>query len=261
MHVRMLLAAAVVAGTAAAGSAAVKTEVVEYTFDGTTLKGLVAYDDATKEKRPGVLVVHEWWGLNEYAKDRAKQLAGMGYVAFAADMYGDGKVTDHPDKAKEFATAVRSNSAAWVGRAKAALKVLQDNPLVDPTKVAAIGYCFGGSTALQLAYSGADLAAAVSFHGAPVPPTPEQAKAVRAKVLVCHGEADPFIPKAAMDKMLAALKAGGVAVEYAGYPGVVHSFTVPGADKVGNPGMKYDATADKESWAAMTKLFAAAFGK
>lgn len=258
---RARIAVAVAALTAAGAPAAVKTEPVTYTYDGQTFKGVLAYDDAASGKRPGVLVVHEWWGLDDYALDRAKQLAGMGYVAFAADMYGNGKTTAHPSEAGQFAGEVRKNVGTWVGRAKAALKVLQDSPRVDPTKLAAIGYCFGGSTALQLALAGADLDAVASFHGAPVPATPEQAKAVKAAVLIAHGEADGFIQKEKMDEMLAALKAGGVAVEYAGYPGVVHSFTVPAADKVGNPGMKYDATADKDSWDRMVKLFAEKLGK
>lgn len=259
MRTRMTAALAAVAGLAALAPAAVKTEPVEYSYDGKTFKGMLAYDDAATGKRPGVLVVHEWWGLNEHAKERAEKLAGMGYVAFAADMYGDGKTTTHPQEAMAFVGEVRKNQDAWLGRAKAALKVLQDSPKVDPSKLAAIGFCFGGSTAQLLAFAGADLDAAVSFHGAPVVPTPEQAKAVKGRILMCHGGADPMIPPAKVAEFRKALKDNGVKFEFVSYPGVVHSFTAKDADKVGNPGMKYDATADKESWAAMKKLFDEAF--
>jgi dienelactone hydrolase len=261
MRTRMVMAVAALAGAAALSPAAVKTEPVEYTHDGQTFKGVLAYDDAKADKRPGVLVVHEWWGLNDYAVDRAKQLAGLGYVAFACDMYGGGKKTEHPDEAKEFATTVRKSKETWAGRAKAALKVLQDDPHVDPTKLAAIGYCFGGSTALQLAFAGADLDAVVSFHGAPVVPTPEQAKAVKGRVLMLHGAADKFIDPKTIAEFKKALTDGGAKFEWVDYPGVVHSFTVPTADKVGNPGMKYDSKADADSWDRMLKLFGEVFGK
>jgi dienelactone hydrolase len=245
--------------TLAAGavSAAVKTEVVEYEHAGTKLKGFVAYDDAAPGKRPGVIVFPEWWGLNDYAKDRAKQLAGMGYVAFAADLYGDGKVIDiaHPQDAQKMAGTLRANVDAWRGRAGAALKQLTARPNVDASKVAAIGYCLGGSTALQLAYTGADLKAVTTFHAALPTPTPAEAMAVKAKVLVCHGDADSFIPAKAIADFKAALTGAKKSLDFVGYPGVVHSFTVPTADKVGNPGMKYDKTADEDSWKRMTALF------
>src|SRR5436190_109121 len=154
---RLLLAAAVVATAAGGARAEVKTKEIRYQHGGVTFKGHLAWDDAVKGKRPGVLVVHEWWGLNDYARKRAEQLAGLGYVAFACDMYGEGKVTQHPKEAQAMATEVRKNLKTWVGRAQEALKVLKAQDGVDGSKVAAIGYCFGGSTALQLAYSGADL--------------------------------------------------------------------------------------------------------
>lgn len=251
------------AATAAVGTMAraeVKTQTVEYTYDGTSFKGVLAYDDAVKEKRPGVLVVHEWWGLNDYAKERAIQLAKLGYVAFAADMYGGGKTTEHPKEAGEMATAVRKNADAWKGRAFAALKVLQDSDRVDPKKLAAIGYCFGGSTAQVLAFAGADLAATVSFHGALVVPTDEQVKGMKGKLLICHGADDKFIPAETVEKFKKAI-AASKNVEFVAYPGVVHSFTVKDTDKVGNPGMKYDAKADEQSWASMKKLFEEAFKK
>lgn len=248
-------------GLSGVASAAVKTEVIDYEYDGTKLKGFLAYDDATKDKRPGVLVVHEWWGLNDYAKERCKQLAALGYTAFACDMYGDGKLTEHPADAMKFATEVRNNVKAWRGRAEAGLKVLASQPTVDPEKLAAIGYCFGGSTCLQLAYTGAPLKAVATFHAALPAPTPEEAKAIKAKMLIAHGDADKFIPDAAIKAFRSAIDSAGVKYDFVGYPGVVHSFTVPAADKVGNPGMKYDKAADEDSWKRMLALFKDQLGK
>ena len=252
---RAVLALTLTLAVALPGFAAVQTKEVTYEFDGVQFKGTLAWDDAATGKRPGVLVIHEWWGLDDYARGRAKQLAGMGYVAFACDMYGNGKHVDHPKDAGEMATSVRKNVDVWRGRAKAALKVLSDNEHVDATRLAAIGYCFGGSTCLQLAYSGADLRAVATFHAALPTPTPEEVKALKAKILVCHGADDTFVPKKAVDNLQAALKDGGKELRLESYPGVVHSFTVPGADKHMIKGMAYNAEADKKSWAAMTALF------
>ena len=243
--------------------AAVQTKVVDYEYDGTKLKGFLAYDDAAPSKKPGVLVFPEWWGLNDYAKSRARQLAELGYVAFAADLYGDGKVIDiaHPEDAGKMAGALRANVKTWRGRAEAALKQLASQPNVDATKIAAIGYCLGGSTALQLAYSGADLKAVATFHAALPTPTADEAKAIKAKLLVCHGGADKFIPEKAVKDFRAALEAAGVKLDFVTYDGVVHSFTSQDADKVGNPGMKYDKNADEDSWKRMKELFHETLGK
>jgi dienelactone hydrolase len=258
----LLLAVLVVLVDSALAAAAVRTKEVTYTHDGTTLKGFLAWDDAiSRGKRPGVLVVHEWWGLNDYARKRAEMLAGLGYVAFACDMYGEGKTTEHPQEAGEMAGAVRKNVKQWMGRATAALKVLQDNPDVDGKKLAAIGYCFGGSTALQLAYSGADVVAVVSFHGALPVPDEDQAKAIKAKILICHGAADAFIPEATIQKVRAALEAAKADYQMIYYGEAVHSFTVPGADKKGIKGIGYNAEADHRSWQHMQMLFAEVFGK
>lgn len=258
---RAVLALTLTLAVALPGSAAVQTKEVTYEFDGVQFKGTLAWDDAATGKRPGVLVVHEWWGLDDYARGRAKQLAGMGYVAFACDMYGNGKHVDHPMDAQGLATAVRKNVDVWRGRAKSALKVLSDNEHVDATRLAAIGYCFGGSTCLQLAYSGADLKAIATFHAALPTPKPEEAKAIKAKVLVTHGADDTFIPKEAIDKFQAALKDAGKDLRFESYPGVVHSFTVPDADKRMLKGMAYNAEADRKSWASMTALFEPTLGK
>ncbi len=259
--VRSMIAMAAVVVTAGAGPAAVVTKVVEYEHDGVKLKGFLAYDDAVAGKRPGVLVVHEWWGLDDYAKERCKQLAALGYVAFAADMYGEGKTVNHPDDARKMATAVRQNVQRWRARAEAGLKQLAAQPNVDPTRLAAIGYCFGGSTCLQLAYSGADLKAVATFHAALPTPTADEARAVKAKLYIAHGEDDFFIPKDTIEKFRSALDAAQVAYTFESFPGVVHSFTVPGADKHMIKGMKYDKDADEKSWEQMRKLFQETLGK
>jgi dienelactone hydrolase len=257
---RSLIAMTAAVLTAGASQAAVVTKVVDYEYDGTKLKGFLAYDGAVKEKRPGVLVVHEWWGLNDYAKDRCKKLAELGYVAFAVDMYGDGKTTEHPDDARKMTTAVRDNVKVWRGRAEAGLKQLKAQPNVDADKIAAIGYCFGGSTCLQLAYSGADLKAVATFHAGLPTPTEAEAKAIKPKLLVCNGEADLFISADSIKAFREALNKANVTHTFINYKDAVHSFTVPEADKVGIKGMKYDKDADQDSWKKMLALFKETLG-
>lgn len=261
----MIRGAIVMAATLTAAGvapAAVTTKVVEYEYEGTKLKGFLATPDGA-DKRPGVLVFPEWWGLNDYAKNRARQLAEMGYVAFAADLYGDGKVIDtaHPKDALSSVTTLRQNQAVWRGRATAALKQLTSQPNVDATKVAAMGYCFGGSTALQLAYAGNDLKAVATFHAALPVPAEAELKQIKPRILVATGEADTGIPAKAIDTFKEAMAKAGAKAEVVVYPGVVHSFTVPDADKVGNPNMKYDKAADEKSWAMMKELFRQTLGK
>lgn len=258
---RWAIAMAVAVAAAGAAPAAVVTREVEYEYGGTKMKGVLAYDTANGGRNPAVLVFPEWWGLNEYAKDRAKQLAGMGYVAFAADLYGNGQVVATAEEAMKLAGGLRADVKAWRGRAAAALKVLTDEPIVDAKRVAAIGYCLGGSTALQLAYAGADLRAVSTFHAALPTPTPEEAKAVKARLLVNHGAADTFIPEKAVAAFKSGLDAAGVKYEFVSFPGVVHSFTVPDAGKANNPGMKYDKAADEVSWKKTQELFQATLGK
>ncbi len=258
---KRLLALFTFIGFAAFAQADVKTSVIEYDYEGTKLKGFLAYDDALKGKQPGVLVVHEWWGLNDYAKERAKELAKLGYVAFCPDMYGDGKTVDHPQDAGKMATTVRSNVKTWQGRAMAGLKQLTAQPQVDSSKLAAIGYCFGGSTALELAYTGADLKAVATFHAALPAPTEEQAKAIKAKVLICHGADDKFISDESIAKFKEMLGKAHVKLDFESYPHAVHSFTVKEADVRKLPGMAYNKEADEKSWMQMKELFKATLGK
>jgi dienelactone hydrolase len=255
----LLLAMLALGVGATAAEAAVKTKEITYTYEGTNLKGYLAWDDAAAGKRPGVLIVHEFWGLRDYERKRAEQLAGLGFVAFAGDMYGEGKVTEHPADASKMAGEVRKNAKVWRGRALAGLKVLQEQENVDGKKLAAIGYCFGGSTALQLAYGGADVAAVVSFHGALPVPSEDEAKAIKAKVLICHGALDTFIPEETIQKVRAALDGAKADYQMVYYGGAVHSFTVPGADKAGMKGVAYNEAADRRSWNDMLALFREVF--
>jgi dienelactone hydrolase len=249
------IAGSLILALAGSAGAAVENKEIEYEHDGTKLKGVLAFDDAATGKRPGVLVFHEWWGLNDYAKMRAEQLAQEGYVAFAADMYGAGKVTEHPKEAGKMAQEVRMNREAWLGRAQAALKVLEAQPQVDKDHLAAIGYCFGGTTALVLAASGAPLKAVSTFHAGLPPLTADQAKQIHARLLINNGADDGFVTKEQIDAFRKALDAAGVKYQFENYPGAVHSFTVGDADKHAVKGMAYNKAADQKSWEAMQTLF------
>ena len=245
----------------ASAQAAVQSKQITYKVGDLECRGVLFWDDAVEGARPGVLVVHEWWGLDAYAKRRAEMLAKLGYIAFAADMYGEGKSTTHPMDAKEMAGKVRMNVDEWRKRGVAALDVLKSQPQCDKSKLAAIGYCFGGSTCQLLAFSGADLKAIASFHGGLVQPTQEQAKASKAELLICNGADDKFIPEASIKTFKESLDKSGTKYEFVNYPGAVHSFTVPEADSHGIEGMKYNKDADEKSWDAMKKLFKEKLGK
>lgn len=258
-HWMACIALLCLAGTSAVAHAEVQTKEITYSHDGQSLKGVLAWDSSIKTPRPGVLVVHEWWGLNEYARTRAIKLAELGYVAFAVDMYGDGKVTDHPKQAGEWASMIRGNTEKWQQRALAGLNVLKEQPGVDASRLAAIGYCFGGSTVLQLAFTGAPVKGVVSFHGALVSP-PEGTK-LASKVLICHGGADPFIPAAAVDAF--AVSMDQIKADYVinVFGGAKHGFTNPGAGNYGLEALAYDANADARSWKYMQVFFDEIFGK
>ncbi|HUO58943.1 MAG TPA: dienelactone hydrolase family protein [bacterium] len=239
--------------------AELKTQVVEYKQGGTTLEGYLAYDDAVKGKRPGVLVVHEWNGLGSYAKHRAEQVAKLGYVAFAADIYGKGVRPDTFESCKAESNKYYANRQLLRDRAKAGLDMLRKNEMVDPKKLAAIGYCFGGATVLELGRSGADLRGIVSFHGGLDNPKPADAKNIRAKILVCQGGADQFT-LSAVPGFKKEMDDAKVDYKFITYKGAVHGFTNP--DNKGTvPGLKYNAKADKASWKAMVEFFNEIFGK
>ena len=237
---------------------------VQYTSDSLTMKGYLAYDDAKITKRPGILVVHEWWGHNAYARKRAEMLAGLGYVALAVDMYGDGKQAEHPDDARKFATEVMSNMQAMKSRFMAAMDLLKNDEHVDPDRIGAIGYCFGGGVVLNMAREGANLKAVVSFHGSLSAQHPAEKGVVKSKILVCHGGADKFESKEDIANFRAEMKNAGVDMKFVVYPGALHAFTNPDATELGkkfNMPIAYNETADTQSWAEMEKFLTKAFKK
>ncbi len=257
----VLTIALVLAAFAAPAHAKVKTQLVEYKQGDTVLEGYLAYDDAAKGKRPGVLVVHAWMGLDDNARQRADMLAGLGYVAFAADIYGKGVRPKTRDEAGKLAGQYKKDRALLRARVNAAFDQLVKNPKVDASKTAAIGYCFGGTTVIELARSGAAVGGVVSFHGGLDSPTPADGKNIKAKLLVLHGAAD-FYEKpadlAAFQKELADAK---VDWQFTEYGGAAHCFTDKGAGNDPSTGCAYDAEADARSWTAMRAFFDELFGQ
>ena len=206
-------------------------------------------------KRPGILVVHEWWGLNDYVKSRVRQLAELGYVAFALDMYGRDKVTDHPKQASEWMKTVTANGDFWRERAIAGLAVLKSEERTDAARVAAIGYCFGGATVQQVAYSGARVRGVVSFHGALIAPPEGAASRVKAQILICHGASDPMNPPDRVQAYVTAMDASGLGWQMNVYGGARHGFTNPGANRYGLGALGYNRDADERSWVEMQRFF------
>lgn len=239
--------------------AEVQTETVVYEHNGVTLEGFVAYEDATDSLRPGVLVVHQWKGLSDYEKERARMLAEMGYVAFCADIYGQGVRPQTTEEAAAEAGLYRADRALMRSRAQAGLAVLKAQPLVDSAFTAAIGYCFGGGVVLELARSGADLRAAVSFHGNLDTPNPADAASIRCQVLACHGAADPFVPQEQVTAFAEEMNAAGVDWQLIMYGNAVHAFTDWGGGDDPAQGVAYDEAADQRSWKDMQQLLAEVF--
>lgn len=234
------------------------SQEVTYEADSITMKGYLVWDDAKQGKRPGILVVHEWWGHNAYARKRADMLAEMGYVALAVDMYGDGKTAAHPDDAMKFVGEVMSRGPGAMERFTKAMDVLKSNANVDGSKIGAIGYCFGGSTVLNMARQGVDLKGVVSFHGGLGGLPPAKKGNVKAQVLVCNGAADEFVTAEQISAFKADMDSAGAVYTFKNYEGAIHSFTNPGADSLGQKfGMKigYNAAADSASWADMKAFF------
>jgi len=238
--------------------AAIKGETVEYKAGDTVMKCHITYDDAIKGERPGVLVVHEWWGQNDYARERANQLAALGYTAMAVDMYGGGKTADHPETAGKFSGEIKKAWGTGRERFMAAYKVLATHPTVDADRTAAIGYCFGGSVVLEMARAGMDLDGVVSFHGGLDTESKAQLNKVKAKVLVYNGAADPFVKPESIDAFKKEMDAAKVDYEFISLDGAKHAFTRPGATedgkKFGLP-LEYNAAADKKSWEGMKAFF------
>ena len=240
---------------AATAAGEVRMETVKYEAAGKPMVGYLAYDESTKGRRPGVLVVHEWWGANDYAKRRARELAELGYVAFAGDMYGDGKTTNDPKQAGEWAGAVRGSRERCVERVTAALDVLKHDEHVDPNRLAAIGYCFGGTVALEAARAGGDLVGVVSFHGTLGTSEPAQAGQMKAKVLVLTGAADPQVPREQVTAFQDEMSKAHTDWQVITYADAKHSFTNPASSKLGFPAVAYNEAADRRSWRAMRSFF------
>jgi dienelactone hydrolase len=238
-------------------------EEVTYTTDSTTMKGYLAYDSAAEGKRPGIIVVHEWWGHNDYTRERARMLAELGYTALAVDMYGDGKQANHPDDAGKFSGMVMQNIDEARARFESALAVLKSQSTVDSTQIAAIGYCFGGSVVLTMANAGEDLDVVAAFHsGVQLPIMPNDK--IKAKVLVCNGAADPFVSEESVIAFKAAMDKAGADYEYIAYEDAQHAFTSKDADSLGqkfNLPLAYQEKADKASWEALQKLLNETFKK
>jgi dienelactone hydrolase len=240
-------------------AAKVKTEVVEYKQGDVVLQGYLSYDESLTGRRPGVLVIHDWMGVSDDTKMRAEMLAGLGYVAFAADIYGKGVRPKNAQEAQAEAGKYYQDRTLWRARAKSGLDLLASRPEVDPSRLAVMGYCFGGGTALELARSGAAVKGVVTFHGSLSTPTPEDARNIKGKVLVLHGADDPYVKQADVTAFMDEMRKGGVDWELVQYSGAVHAFTIKGAGTDNSKGAAYNAEADRRSWQAMKDFFSEVF--
>lgn len=240
----------------------IKTETIAYTSGDTELTGYLAYDAALTQKRPAVLIVHEWWGLKDTMRRRADMLAELGFTAFALDMYGTGKVTDAPDEAQGFMEDAMSDMNRAEARFVSAKDLVSNHNTVDAGKIAAIGYCFGGAVVLHMARAGIDLSGVVSFHGILETASPAEKGKVNARILVLNGADDPFAPPEQVKKFDEEMRRAGADYEIVNYPGVTHAFTNPGADdiakRLGLP-LAYNKTADEDSWKRMLTFFGEIF--
>jgi dienelactone hydrolase len=238
----------------------ISSKVVEYTDGDTILEGYLGFEDGASAKRPGVLVIHDWWGVGSYVKKRVEQLAALGYIALAADIYGKGVRPATMDEAAEIANRYKANRSLLRSRAYAGFKALRDNSSANMKRMAAIGYCFGGTAVLELARSGADAAGFVSFHGGLETPTPDDAKNIRGKVLVLHGANDPIVPQAEVLAFQEEMQEAHIDWQMVVYGNAVHSFTNPDAGHDPSTGVAYNEKADKRSWQAMKTFFHEVFG-
>jgi dienelactone hydrolase len=256
---KQIIVATALVCCAASVEAAVRTKVIEYKQGDTVLEGYVAWDDAITGKRPGVLVVHEWTGLGPYVKKRAEMLAKLGYVAFAADIYGKGVRPSNPADAAKVAAIYKEDRPLMRTRARAGLDVLKDQKLADQNRLAAIGYCFGGTTVLELARDGAGLRGVASFHGGLATPRPDDARNIKARILAMHGADDPYVKADEVAAFQQEMRAAKVDWQFIAYGNAVHSFTNPDAGNDNSKGAAYNEKADKRSWQAMKQFFAEIF--
>jgi dienelactone hydrolase len=255
------LAVLAAAGCASLGGAdaSIETSEVEYHAGEARLVGHLAVPRDAEGPRPAVLVIHEWWGRGTHSDHSADELARLGYVALAVDMFGDGKSTKDPKVAGEWAGAIKNDPAAGIARLNAALDLLRARPDVDPQRMACIGFCFGGTMALEAAWAGLPLRGVVSFHGGLTTPKPEQTAGVKASILVCHGADDSFVPREALDAFEQSMRDNKFDWEFAAYGGAVHSFTNPEADGSFSPVVKYHPVAAARSWELMRDFLAERF--
>lgn len=239
----------------------IKEENINYPADTGTMHSFIAYDASAGKKMPVVLVLPEWWGLNDYTRSRAKQLAALGYLAMAVDMYGEGKTADNPDLAGKMSSAFYQNPSYAKGRFDAALAKIKTNPMADTNQVAAIGYCFGGGIVLNMARLGENLSGVVSFHGGLVG-VPADKNLLKTPILVCHGEADQFVKPAEVILFKKQLDSIGAFYTFKSYPGAMHAFTNPTATAMGKKfslPIEYNAAADTASWNDMKVFFGKIF--
>lgn len=240
-------------------AADIETRTIRYEVDGQPYVGYLAAP-ADAEDAPGILVVHEWWGLNDYAKLRARKLAELGYVAFACDMYGEGRTSDTVPGAQALAGPFYGDRSLFRTRTQAGIDILRAQPGVDPERIAAIGYCFGGTAVLELARSGADIDGVVCFHGNLTTANPADARNIRCSVMVCNGADDAFVSMEDRQALIERMSKAGVDLQFIEYAGAVHSFTNPKADDLGMDSVGYDALSDRRSWAHMQLFFDEQFG-
>jgi len=261
----LIAGAAIAVSFGSTAYAAIQEEAITYKDGDTVMKGFIVYDGASKARRPGIVVVHEWWGITKHVRDEARKYAGQGYTAFVADMYGDAKTADHPKDAGALSGSVRKNPAAMRSRFNAAKDALSKHATVDASRIGAAGYCFGGSVVLDMARSGAQLKGVAAFHaGLGASESQAEAGKVKAKVLVLNGEADPFIKPESIDAFKKEMAAANVDYRYISYPGAVHAFTNPEATAKGkqfNLPLAYHPEADRQSKAEASKFFSAVFKK
>jgi dienelactone hydrolase len=255
-------------GVASFAQAAIVTRTITYQSNGTVMEGYLAFDDAAEEARPGVLVVHQWMGLTDNERMRCQMLAELGYVAFAADIYGQGIRPADQEEAAQEAGKYFSDRALFRQRVTTALNWLRGDLdhldagsglNVDPQRVAAIGYCFGGGGVLELARSGADLAGVVSFHGTLDTPNPEDAKDIQCPILVLHGAEDPYVPFDKVEAFFNEMNAANIDYQFIAYSDAVHAFTQKEAGDDKSKGAAYSAKADARSWRDMQDFFAEIF--
>ena len=256
---KKLILSLIALGFVVSARAAIQTQTVEYKQGDTTLEGVIVFDDAVKIKRPGVLIVHQWMGLTDYEKKRATMLAQLGYVAFCADIYGKGVRPKDVSEAGPMAGKFKGDRALLRARVNAGLDAMKKSALVDTKQTAAVGYCFGGTTVIELARSGAELSGVVSFHGGLDSPKPEDGKNIKCKVLACHGADDPYVPAKDLTAFESEMRDNKVDWQLIAYGGAVHAFTQPMAGNDNSKGAAYNERADKRSWEDMKQFFGELF--